>query len=310
MSLSWSDHTFESVLFQPYGAEQHRGLLNMSSIPTKYENASVFHQTEWVDVDTISINLAGNVVLFLLALTFFWSSRRHYPSYFSSKRWYLPDQTPPDLPSSGFLSWIMPLMAFPEDDILMYAGFDAAIFLRFYAVAFKVFALFAPYGLLVLIPINVMETPSDSDQSQTNINTFNRLSMSNVQHYNPCMWLHALGIYLLSALAMYFLVVEYRYYTNLRHRFLRRKSTHLRTIVVQGVPREMRSDSKLFTYFNTLYPEEVVNVHIPQNLSRLRRLIRERQAVLENLGKGLAEKGVRGQEQYHYTGGWFSHRSS
>lgn len=74
----------------------------------------------------------------------------------------------------------------------------------------QVFALFAPYGLLVLIPINVMETPSDSDQSQTNINTFNRLSMSNVQHYNPCMWLHALGIYLLSALAMYFLVVEYR----------------------------------------------------------------------------------------------------
>lgn len=31
-----------------------------------------------------------------------------------------------------------PLMAFPEDDILKYAGFDAAIFLRFYAVAFKV----------------------------------------------------------------------------------------------------------------------------------------------------------------------------
>lgn len=74
----------------------------------------------------------------------------------------------------------------------------------------QVFALFAPYGLLVLIPINVMETPSDNNQPQTNINTFNQLSMSNLQHYNPCMWLHALGIYLLSALAMYFLVVEYR----------------------------------------------------------------------------------------------------
>lgn len=49
---------------------------------------------------------------------------------------------------------------------------------------------------------------------------------------------------------------------------------------------------------------QVVNVHIPQNLSALRRLIRERQAVLENLGRGLAEKGVRGEEQYHYTGGW------
>lgn len=39
--------------------------------------------------------------------------------------------------------------------------------------------------------------------------------------------------------------------------FLRRKSAHQRTIVVEGVPKEMRSDSKLFTYFNTLYPEEV-----------------------------------------------------
>lgn len=29
-------------------------------------------------------------------------------------------------------------MAFPEKDILDYAGYDAAIFLRFYAVAFKV----------------------------------------------------------------------------------------------------------------------------------------------------------------------------
>lgn len=55
-----------------------------------------------------------------------------------------------------------------------------------------------------------------------------------------------------------FVIVLSRYYTNLRHRFLRRKSAHLRTIVVQGVPKEMRSDSKLFTYFNTLYPEEVL----------------------------------------------------
>lgn len=73
----------------------------------RYENASVFHQTEWVDVDTITINLAGNVVLLLLALTYFWSSRRHHPSCFSSKRYFLPEQTPPDLPTCGFLSWIM-----------------------------------------------------------------------------------------------------------------------------------------------------------------------------------------------------------
>lgn len=48
--------------------------------------------------------------------------------------------------------------------------------------------------------------------------------------------------------------------------------------------------------------KQVVNVHIPQNLRLLRSLIRERQSVLENLGRCLAERGVRGEEQYHYTG--------
>lgn len=72
----------------------------------RYENASAFHQTEWVDVDTISITLVANVVVCLLAFTYFWSSRRHHPGYFSHKRAFLPEFTPPDLPSSGFLSWI------------------------------------------------------------------------------------------------------------------------------------------------------------------------------------------------------------
>lgn len=76
----------------------------------------------------------------------------------------------------------------------------------------QVFALFAPYGLLVLIPVNLHDkiSSADSQQHESNINTFNRLSMSNIQHYDSRMWLHALGMYLLSALAMYFLVVEYR----------------------------------------------------------------------------------------------------
>lgn len=72
------------------------------------------------------------------------------------------------------------------------------------------FALFAPYGLLVLIPVNLHEKSSTDERHESNINNFNRLSMSNIQHYDSRMWLHAIGMYLLSALAMYFLVVEYR----------------------------------------------------------------------------------------------------
>ncbi|CAN0565796.1 unnamed protein product, partial [Laminaria digitata] len=73
-------------------------------------------------------------------------------------------------------------------------------------------ALFTPYGLLVLIPVNMKAVPTGSQdvRHESSINTFNQLSMSNIQHYDSRMWLHALGVYLLSILAMHFLVVEYR----------------------------------------------------------------------------------------------------
>ena len=48
---------------------------------------------------------------------------------------------------------------------------------------------------------------------------------------------------------------------------------------------------------------------IPQDLLSLRRLIRQRQSVIDSLGRGLTEKAVRGEEQYHYTGKEFRVRA-
>lgn len=80
----------------------------------------------------------------------------------------------------------------------------------------QVFAIFSPYALLVLVPVNISKL-GGSNGTLSNINTFNRLSMSNIsgEQYDSRMWLHALGLYLLSALAMYFLVVEYRFGVSL-----------------------------------------------------------------------------------------------
>lgn len=73
------------------------------------------------------------------------------------------------------------------------------------------FAWFIPFALLVLIPVNVSEAQSSADyRYASNINRFNKLSMSNIQHGDPRVWVHALGMYLLTGLSMYFLVVEYR----------------------------------------------------------------------------------------------------
>ncbi|CAM9750160.1 unnamed protein product, partial [Phaeothamnion confervicola] len=268
----------------------------------RYENASAFRQTEWVDLDTVTLTLIANMMVALLCLFYFWSLRRHSPEYFSHKRRKLPGSTPPDLPVAGFFGWLRQLLAMREAEILEYAGFDAVILLRFYKLAFKVFAIFSVYGLAVIVPTNVQGGLRTSEHVQTTINTFNQLSMSNIQHYDSKMWVHAAGLWLLSAVTMYYLFVEYQFYTSLRHEYLRRKAAHLRTIVVEGVPSSMRTPSKLFAYFNTLYPNDVVCVHAPQDLKHLRRLLELREQTVARLERCLAHRRVRGEEQFHRLG--------
>lgn len=73
------------------------------------------------------------------------------------------------------------------------------------------FALFTPFALFVLVPVNITGVISPRIYPYTsNINTFNSLSMSNVPMGDQRMWLHATGMYLLTAISMYFLVIEYR----------------------------------------------------------------------------------------------------
>lgn len=75
----------------------------------------------------------------------------------------------------------------------------------------QVFAAFLPFALLVLIPVNLTEVTSSGDyRYASNINRFNKLSMSNIQHGDQRTWVHASGMYLLTSIAMYFLLVEYR----------------------------------------------------------------------------------------------------
>ncbi|KAG5185648.1 hypothetical protein JKP88DRAFT_262622 [Tribonema minus] len=231
-------------------------------LPQNMTASSAFGQTEWVEWSTISITAAMNAAVAVICLFFFWSMRQHNAGYFSLKRGRAPPgSVPPDLPT-GFVDWMGPLMGMREQEVLRYAGFDTLIFLRFYKLAFKVFGIFALYGLAVIIPANIAGGQRNSFRVQTSINSFNQLSMSNIQHYDSkasalcirrtsalklaivtehCssrlaelqMWVHAFGVYLLTALVQYFLYVEFRFYKQLRHEYLMRRAPHLRTIVVE-----------------------------------------------------------------------------
>lgn len=270
-------------------------------LPNNQTMTNAFGQAEEVELNTICITIIINISFALLCLFYFWSLRQNDPGHFNYKRKWLPRACPPDLPS-GFFSWIPPLLRMSEKEVLKYAGFDATILLRFYKMAFKIFAIFSFYGLTVIVPVNVASGAKQSGNVITTINTFGQLSMSNIQHYDSKMWVHAAGLYLLTALTLYYLYVEFRFYKELRHEYLIRRAPHLRTIVVEGVPLSMRTSPKLHTYFSTLYPGAVASVYVPQDLWRLRKHIDRRLRVLARLEGCIANKQACGAERYHRLG--------
>ena len=172
---------------------------------------------------------------------------------------------------------------FRRRDYIAEGGYDVLAFIRFYRFNFRLFLSFAVYAWAVLLPVNGTGTMQYVDDDLVDINSFEQWSMSNIATGSEMCWFHTLGIFILTALMVYFLENEYLHYAKMRHKFLRSEAANLRTVMVEGIPHKMRTNITLSTYFQTIYPGAVASVSLAQNLSVLENLIEERTAAMREL---------------------------
>jgi hypothetical protein len=66
----------------------------------------------------------------------------------------MPDRTPPKLSNKTYFGWVSELYNITDEVVIEKAGYDVLFLIRFYRLAFKIFAWFSIYGLLVILPIN------------------------------------------------------------------------------------------------------------------------------------------------------------
>ena len=185
------------------------------------------------------------------------------------------------------------------ETVLRCAGVDGLIYIRFMNLGLNVFSTFAVVGFGVLLPTNLTCSKwSDGDESSKyyDLNLFMQCTLSNVPASDRRLWAHVAASYLLTFITMHYLNKEQRYYTKLRHRFLASKAVHLRTILVERIPRDLRSNSRLHAYFSRIYPGMVHTVQLSQDLSPLEALLARREGVLARLERCLATKNDTGQE--------------
>ncbi|KAL0093242.1 hypothetical protein F4703DRAFT_1262061 [Phycomyces blakesleeanus] len=207
-----------------------------------------------------------------------------------SPRLRMSKHAPDHLPDT-FFGWIWPLLKTPNSVVLEKVGLDAVVMLQFLMMGFKLFALCGFFGVIVLYPISKMggdlidpinpdpENPDNSTQPDS-------LLGLDLSGYSPAfLWVYLFFTYLFCFATFYFTFMNYRDYVYIRREYLLRigKTIPAKTILVTGIPPNLRSDRKLAEYFETLGIGVVDSVHIIRHVSRLLEFIKERAQYLRRL---------------------------
>ena len=243
-------------------------------IPSWLADPSAYAQPENLDMTTVAAVALANLCFGLCCLGVYETVRRRQPRTYAPRA-ALGHATPPMLPTRGIvLNWVAPLMRLDEEQILAIGGYDVLVYLRFIALPLKVFGSFAPYALVVLLPVNLSASYKDGPSLP---NLFTRLSMAIIPEQDPRLWAHFIGIAVLTFLTFHWLGRECRWYTRLRHRFLAERKD-ARVVFVRRLPPKLRGSKALGAYFEHVYPGKIIGAVGARRCSALDALVAARDA--------------------------------
>ena len=226
--------------------------------------------------NAFSASMQTNVVIAIIVLTLF-SYLRFKFAHVYAPRWthrvtgnnHLSDPPP------GFCGWITMILTTTDEDIFLKAGIDALALSRIFDLGMQLFGLVALFNIPCLMYAfgkwSIIEVTNDE---------------------NIYLWFFALSVYLCSFLTYFLLYTHYKSFVNSRHRYLkalernasRDIGVHGRTIMIENIPEEYRTDEALKEYFEFLFPGGVVDsACVARDPLKLPELLSKREKIAENL---------------------------
>ena len=221
--------------------------------------------------------------VFIIFLSCFYHDQKTSPLFISPRRHRLPKLVPPPLPVDGYLSWVKVCLLMSDEEIINRIGYDSLVFLRFHRLAVRCIVKMSVFSFVVLLPLNYTgggRNASAQDIREIFVTDFMRFTMANVVAGSARLWVHCFAAYLLTAIVVRELLVEYETFNSIRHRYLLSREPHLRTVLVTNIPRHLRSAKKITNYFKHVYPDAVRSVFMCQNVTYLEQLVQQRTKIL------------------------------
>lgn len=246
--------------------------------------ASQFIPASDISVDTVVTSLYLNAIAFVVLMASYECLRRLLPAVYNAqiKRQFKTGATDPvdessdhsgndspsrhhsirtssseqSLPDINFSkNWVLSVFNVSWTTIRKYSGLDGYFFLRFIRMNLRICAVTAFWAFLILIPLY-------STGTQNGQVGWYHLSAANVEAGNWRMWIPSCFAYLFTGFIFFVIKQEYRHFLDLRMEFLARGNSHVikqhhYSLLVENIPRELRSEKALFDYFDKLFPGKV-----------------------------------------------------
>lgn len=183
--------------------------------------------------DTFIVVIILCLALFIIAIMFFSLLRNKLKRIYSPRLLLMPDKLLPHgkLPSSLF-SWISPAFMISDDDIFNHLGLDALAYLRFLRLLLKAAIFTLPYGIFILIPLNVHGGMKKAEG-------LDMISMSNVDRQSGKLWAHFLAVWIYSLTLLYMINEEWKIYVLYRQTYMTKKLGKEHVLLVQDIPKEV-----------------------------------------------------------------------
>lgn len=197
--------------------------------------------------------------------------------------------------SYGLFGWIKPTTSLSDEEVIEYCGLDALMFLRFQRLCIKV-ALGAVALSILVLP--VYATGSNPD-IKGEIDDLERFTMANVENGSARLWVSIISACAISFVTMYLVFLEYKLYVQRRHEFLQRPNAHQYSVLINDLPKKLRSNATLTKYMKHLFPNSVRCVYVALELKELEKNVAEREKARNQLEHALTYLSKTGTRLTH-----------
>ncbi|EEB08729.2 DUF221 family protein [Schizosaccharomyces japonicus yFS275] len=238
------------------------------------------------------------------AITFFCLLRRRWSELYAARSTLLGLQLP-EL-STSLWKWVVDLIRIPDATVQQCAGLDGFVFLLFFRMAMKFLSFASLLGVTVIIPVNkyfrddafgnitFVSTSSTEGVKVSgffSIIDFFRRKYDEISEWpgfaqkgDGFLYLYVAFTYIISIFLLYVLFASTKQIADIRQTYLARQTRLTdRTVLVSGLPPELRSELALKRYLNDLKIGTVERICICRNYTLMDKILSNRNRYMHSL---------------------------